>query len=68
MLVTKDGSVFSWGCGKWGQLGLGSTFDSDTPQLVKKLQSMTVVQAAVGEEHSVAITSTSAYTCNIDQT
>eukprot|EP00105_Crassostrea_gigas_P042340 XP_019926488.1 PREDICTED: serine/threonine-protein kinase Nek9-like [Crassostrea gigas] len=32
--LTKDGEVYTWGCGEFGRLGLGSEDDFSTPQKV----------------------------------
>ncbi|XP_048735252.1 serine/threonine-protein kinase Nek9-like isoform X2 [Ostrea edulis] len=32
--LTKDGDVYTWGCGEFGRLGLGSEDDFSTPQKV----------------------------------
>ena len=32
--LTKDGEVYTWGCGEYGRLGLGSEEDFAVPQKV----------------------------------
>ena len=56
--ITADGSVFTWGAGLYGKLGLGDNkSDRLLPTLVRgELQYKQVVQVAAGEEHSACVT------------
>jgi alpha-tubulin suppressor-like RCC1 family protein len=56
LCLLECGSVYSWGCGKDGRLGRGSTESTAEPGLVVGLQGQHVVQVACGEAHSAAIT------------
>ena len=44
--LTKTGEVFSWGCGRDGQLGHGDWGSPRVPHLVKALQGKDVIQVA----------------------
>ena len=53
---TSDGSVFTWGAGDVGQLGLGDESDVLQPTLVRgELQGKQVVQVAAGDYHSACV-------------
>ena len=49
-------SVFTWGRGEDGQLGLGDTNDQDLPVLVEALQGRSVEFIACGSGHTVVLT------------
>ena len=54
---TADGSVFTWGDGDNGQLGLGDDEFQLLPTLVRgELQGKQVVQVAAGDKHSACVT------------
>ena len=55
LAVTDKGDLFTWGCGKHGQLGLGGTTNESEPTIVAALQGHTVIKVAGGEEISAAI-------------
>eukprot|EP00053_Salpingoeca_punica_P020025 m.206486 g.206486 ORF g.206486 m.206486 type:complete len:1512 (+) comp17775_c1_seq2:139-4674(+) len=55
MALAKD-SVWSWGWGVYGQLGLGRTGNFHEPMRVTALDNMVVVQIAAGFMHSAALT------------
>jgi len=57
MVVTGDGSVFSFGRNQNGQLGLGSKIDSMLPTQIMDLKDHQVESIACGAEHTVACTS-----------
>jgi len=42
--VTRDGSVYSWGSSKHGQLGLGDTSAKSIPTFVRAMEMQVVVQ------------------------
>lgn len=58
LVTTQAGELFAFGRNQNGQLGLGSTDDQLSPQLVSALQGQQVISVATGAEHSVATTST----------
>ncbi|XP_026166475.1 probable E3 ubiquitin-protein ligase HERC4 isoform X2 [Mastacembelus armatus] len=54
--LTKDGQVYTWGQGSRGQLGLGEgTFTDSSPQQLRALSAMPLVQIAAGGEQSFAL-------------
>jgi alpha-tubulin suppressor-like RCC1 family protein len=54
MALTRDGGVFSWGCGMWGKLGHGDVADQHVPKRVEVLTDVTDI--AGGSSHSIAVT------------
>jgi len=56
LVVTEDGSLYSFGFNDKGQLGLGTRFSQDKPQLITTLQGIKVINAVAGQQHSVVIT------------
>jgi alpha-tubulin suppressor-like RCC1 family protein len=58
LALTQDGILYSWGYGKFGQLGLGHKRDMDTPTQVQLGDGETwrVASIACGTIHSVAST------------
>jgi Regulator of chromosome condensation (RCC1) repeat len=55
LALTSDGSVWAWGANDYGQLGNGSTVNSDVPLQVPGLTGVTEI--AAGGEFSLALTS-----------
>src|SRR5215471_10314191 len=56
--LTSTGKVLAWGANDFGQLGNGTTVDSDVPRNVSLPNGTTVKAIAAGEAHSLALTST----------
>ena len=56
MVLTNEGTVFSFGRGKRGQLGHGDRKDQLKPKVIKALRGMRVVAIAAGTEHSLVLT------------
>jgi len=59
LALTREGDMFSWGCGPEGQLGLGEGKAHElvfTPRYINGLYGTPVVQIACGTHHSVALT------------
>jgi alpha-tubulin suppressor-like RCC1 family protein len=61
LVLLEDGSLYTWGAGSNGQLGLGSTSDVDTPSLLPFPKSPSgedqeVVLVKTGANFSVALT------------
>ncbi|XP_058151622.1 E3 ISG15--protein ligase HERC5 [Dasypus novemcinctus] len=56
-LLTKDGLVFTFGGGKYGQLGHNSTQNELRPRLVTELLENRVTQIACGRWHTLAYAS-----------
>ncbi|KAG9408630.1 hypothetical protein AC1031_020482 [Aphanomyces cochlioides] len=53
MAISRDGALFTWGCGQDGQLGHGSYMDLSSPQQVMSLAAVDAVDVGGG----------AAYTC-----
>ncbi|XP_054995466.1 E3 ISG15--protein ligase HERC5 [Sorex araneus] len=53
-LLTKDGLLFTFGAGKFGQLGHCSTQNELRPRLVTELVGNRVTQVACGRQHTLA--------------
>ncbi|XP_066241171.1 E3 ISG15--protein ligase HERC5 [Saccopteryx leptura] len=58
-LLTKDGLLFTFGAGKYGQLGHNSTQNELKPCLVSELVGNRVTQIACGRRHTLAYVSDS---------
>ncbi|RWS07496.1 putative E3 ubiquitin-protein ligase HERC4-like isoform X2 [Dinothrombium tinctorium] len=54
--LTKNGGVFTWGAGMYGQLGHGSTNNEILPRRVCELMGATVVQISCGRCHTLVVT------------
>ncbi|KAK2702704.1 hypothetical protein QYM36_018695 [Artemia franciscana] len=52
--LNTDGHVFTFGAGKYGQLGHGSTDDELIPRKIQELSQLIVTQIAAGKCHSLA--------------
>ncbi|GAB5371854.1 hypothetical protein AAMO2058_001615600 [Amorphochlora amoebiformis] len=57
-IVVAEGKGFSFGCGCYGQLGLGDFDDRSVPVLVKRLEKYHISMVACGAWHSVFLTGT----------
>ena len=55
--LTKDGKVFTFGNGGWGQLGHAEEKDEPIPRTVQALGERYVVHIAAGRKHTAALTS-----------
>eukprot|EP00873_Tetraselmis_striata_P043108 jgi/Tetstr1/463372/TSEL_008294.t1 len=53
--LAADGRVFTWGRGKYGQLGLGDFSSQQSPMPVKALSGVPMVQICCGGDHVVAL-------------
>lgn len=53
--VSESGEVYTWGCGKDGQLGHGDLKDSYTPRAVRSLQSKLIRHVSLAEHHAAAV-------------
>lgn len=56
LVATENGKLYSFGRNQNGQLGLGHTQDSLSPQLVQALEGQKVSSVACGAEHSAIST------------
>lgn len=52
LALSKDGRVYSWGCGDGGRLGLGDFTSRDEPVLIQSLVGKTIVHVACGGSYS----------------
>jgi alpha-tubulin suppressor-like RCC1 family protein len=57
LALTSKGQVLAWGFNSFGELGDGSTTDSDLPVKVKLPAGTKVIGIAAGSDHSLALTS-----------
>eukprot|EP01084_Bolivina_argentea_P159343 277513_1 len=55
LLLTTTGLLLSWGWGKYGQLGNGSTSDQYTPTIVESIRAIRIVNIGVGYYHNICI-------------
>ena len=55
MVLSASGTVYSWGCGEYGQLGHGDKEDLTQPKQIAALSNVCAV--ATAENHTFAITS-----------
>jgi alpha-tubulin suppressor-like RCC1 family protein len=53
MMLTRDGDVFTWGFGHYGQLGHGNMDSQNVPKQVEGLTNVTDI--AAGSSHSLAV-------------
>lgn len=53
--LSENGEVYTWGCGKDGQLGHGETKDVYTPKAVRTLQSKLIRTVSCAEHHVAAV-------------
>ncbi|KAF9207981.1 hypothetical protein BGZ49_010092 [Haplosporangium sp. Z 27] len=56
--LATDGTLYSWGSGRHGQLGHGDLRSVSTPKPIESLQGIRIVEAACGASFSVAISDT----------
>ncbi|XP_043917379.1 probable E3 ubiquitin-protein ligase HERC4 isoform X2 [Protopterus annectens] len=54
--VSLSGTVFTWGRNNAGQLGLGSTEDKYSPNIVRSLEQKKTIFVSCGEEHTAILT------------
>jgi alpha-tubulin suppressor-like RCC1 family protein len=60
LALTSTGAVLAWGRNVSGQLGNGTTTDSNTPVAVSAPATSGITAIAAGDGHSLAVTSTGA--------
>uniref|UniRef100_A0A0A9GX48 RCC1-like domain-containing protein n=1 Tax=Arundo donax TaxID=35708 RepID=A0A0A9GX48_ARUDO len=58
IVVTTKGDVYSFGSNCSGQLGLGNTEDQFKPCLIRSLQGIRIIQAAVGSRRTMLVSNT----------
>ncbi|XP_073798700.1 RCC1 domain-containing protein 1 isoform X1 [Danio rerio] len=57
LLLTADGTLYSWGSGSHGQLGHGALTSLEDPQAVEALWGVPIKAVAAGNWHSAAVSS-----------
>ncbi|XP_017178763.3 ultraviolet-B receptor UVR8 isoform X1 [Malus domestica] len=55
--VTEDGSLYGWGWGRYGNLGLGDRNDRMVPERVSMVNSEKMVMVACGWRHTISVSS-----------
>lgn len=55
VVLTLKGEVWTWGSGRNGRLGLGSSIDEGEPCLVDTLEGMEVLQVSAGMDHNLLL-------------
>ncbi|ONI14366.1 hypothetical protein PRUPE_4G277200 [Prunus persica] len=55
--VTEDGSLYGWGWGRYGNLGLGDRNDRLVPEKVSMVNSEKMVMVACGWRHTISVSS-----------
>ncbi|KAF9401603.1 RCC1 domain-containing protein 1 [Mortierella sp. AD011] len=58
LALATDGTLYSWGSGRYGQLGHGNLVSVSTPKPIESLQGIRIVDAACGASFSVALSET----------
>ena len=53
--LTADGGVFTFGSGKYGQLGHNSVFNENIPKKIIELMGSNVIQISCGRSHTLAL-------------
>ena len=58
VIVTDEGNVHTFGCGKFGQLGHGSVDSEATPRVIEDFinRDIRIVSAACGDNHTICLT------------
>ena len=55
VVLTRSGSVYTWGSNAFGQLGLGDNNDRSTPHRIDALEGKRVTSFACGKEFVIAL-------------
>lgn len=54
--VSEHGQIYSWGVGKSGQLGLGSTENFNSPSLIRSIGlKVPILQVSCGGSHTLCL-------------
>ena len=61
--ILDNGNLKCWGKNSFGQLGISSTSDQNTPQLVDLGPGRTAVSVSLGNEHTCAILDNGSLKC-----
>mmetsp|Transcript_937 Transcript_937/g.2963 ORF Transcript_937/g.2963 Transcript_937/m.2963 type:complete len:884 (-) Transcript_937:581-3232(-) len=57
--LSREGHVYTWGCGDYGKLGHGGLWDVAQPRQVQALNKRRCIQIACGANHTLALTDNS---------
>nr|GEV43395.1 PH, RCC1 and FYVE domains-containing protein 1 [Tanacetum cinerariifolium] len=66
-VLTSKGSVYTWGKGANGQLGVGDTEDRNSPTLVETLSQRQVESVSCGPSSTAVVCVHESITCGMDQ-
>lgn len=58
--ITEDGSLYGWGWGRYGNLGLGDRNDRLVPEKVSSIDAEKMVMVACGWRHTISVSSSGA--------
>eukprot|EP00958_Prasinococcus_capsulatus_P000378 scaffold30_cov416-Prasinococcus_capsulatus_cf.AAC.35 len=58
LATTEDGCVYTWGWGKYGNLGLNNRNDQLSPRMVESITGVNVIQTACGWRHCIVVADT----------
>ena len=60
LALTKDGSIYAWGHGRSGRLGMGDENIQPEPRILSRLLGYSITMIAAGENHSLAMSNVGA--------
>jgi alpha-tubulin suppressor-like RCC1 family protein len=55
LAVGEEGQLFSWGDGRFGNLGHGDNYNQPSPKRVEALRTVRVIDVSVGDCHALAL-------------
>uniref|UniRef100_A0A9J7YGQ9 RCC1 domain containing 1 n=1 Tax=Cyprinus carpio carpio TaxID=630221 RepID=A0A9J7YGQ9_CYPCA len=67
VLLTSDGTVYSWGSGSHGQLGHGALTSQEEPQVVEALWGVPIRAVSAGNWHSASVSRNTEQPINEDE-
>ena len=54
-MISRSGTIYTWGPNEVGQLGHGDFMSRQTPQRIKQLDGKKVTQVGLGDDFSIAL-------------